>query len=316
MTTPGPLPLTVIGGYLGAGKTTLLNHLLRANRGRRIAVLVNDFGSINIDAELITHQDGATIQLANGCICCSLAVGFVAALTQVAALAPRPDHVVIEASGVSDPLKIAQYGHVPPFVLDGVVVLADAEAVRARAQDKYVGRSVLRQLRGADLLVLNKGDLVSPEQLAAVRAWLGATAPQATLIEASYGQVDPALLIDLGGHLAGEQPDTDDDDHVAAHESWSFTSRMPLDEARVLAAIAALPPGVVRGKGVLQLRERPERQTVLQLVGRRWALEPGPPWGEAAPGSRLVLIGTPGSLDPAQLAAMLGMGEGSGDAGA
>jgi len=107
------IPLTVIGGYLGSGKTTLLNALLRQPHGKRFALLVNDFGSINIDAGLIENQQGETINLANGCICCSLAAGFVVALNTVLNLQSRPDQVIIEASGVADPRKIANYGNTP-----------------------------------------------------------------------------------------------------------------------------------------------------------------------------------------------------------
>ncbi|MEX0741556.1 MAG: GTP-binding protein, partial [Phycisphaeraceae bacterium] len=163
MTAREAIPLTVIGGYLGAGKTTLLNQLLRHNAGRRLAVVVNDFGSINIDAALIAQHDGETMSLANGCICCSLANGFLTVLTQLKDRPDPPEHIIVEASGVADPLKIAQYGHLPGFCLDGVIVLADAETVRRRSRDKYVGRTVIRQLRGADLLVLTKPDLVTDD---------------------------------------------------------------------------------------------------------------------------------------------------------
>ncbi|MEQ1739869.1 MAG: GTP-binding protein, partial [Methyloglobulus sp.] len=155
------IPVTVIGGYLGAGKTTLLNHILRNNKGIRFAVLVNDFGNINIDVDLIESQDGDTINLANGCICCSLAGGFGAAMLSIRESAVLPDRVLIEASGVSDPFKIAQYAHLPGFRLDSVIVLADAEFIQKRAADKYVGRQVIQQLKSADLLLLNKVDLVS-----------------------------------------------------------------------------------------------------------------------------------------------------------
>jgi len=107
------IPFTVIGGYLGAGKTTLLNHILRNNDGRRFALLVNDFGSINIDAALIKNQDGETINLANGCICCTLAAGFASAIYTILERDPLPDHIIVEASGVADPHKVAQYGRTP-----------------------------------------------------------------------------------------------------------------------------------------------------------------------------------------------------------
>lgn len=300
MDPQAPIPLTVIGGYLGAGKTTLLNRLLQGDHGRRIAVLVNDFGSINIDAELIAGQDGEIVSLTNGCVCCTLASGFVEALDAVAARRPRVEHVVIEASGVSDPAAIAQYGHVPPFALDGVIVLADAETVRSRARDRYVGSAVLRQLRGADLIVLTKVDRVAPGQVEALHAWIAQVAPGARVVAASHGALAPALLLDLGGaaHLTGQGHD----DGHSAHETWSWESSVPISERALRVFLGALPHGVVRGKGVLWLRERPERRTILQLVGRRWELEPGPPWGDVPPGSRLVLIGVPGSIDARQLA--------------
>ena len=116
----GSLPFTVIGGYLGAGKTTLLNHLLTNARGLRVAVLVNDFGSVNIDVDLIRSHDGDTINLANGCMCCSLVGGFAQAIGQVRNRAESFDHVVIEASGVADPAKIAQYGQMYELPLDGI----------------------------------------------------------------------------------------------------------------------------------------------------------------------------------------------------
>src|SRR6185295_18755166 len=179
MTATEPIPLTVIGGYLGAGKTTLLNQLLRHNAGRRLAVVVNDFGSINIDAALITAHDGETMSLANGCICCTLANGFLTTLTQLKARPDPPEQIIVEASGVADTLKIGQYGHMPGFRLDGIIVLADAETVRRRSRDRYVGRTVIRQLQGADFLILTKPDLVGDADRNAVRAWLQQAAPQA-----------------------------------------------------------------------------------------------------------------------------------------
>ncbi|MEL7156360.1 MAG: GTP-binding protein, partial [Actinomycetota bacterium] len=165
MTTGGRIPVTVIGGYLGSGKTTLVNHLLRG-ADERIAVLVNDFGSVNIDADLIESQDGETLRLANGCICCSLAEGFAAALDTVLELDPRPDRLVLEASGVADPAAVAAYGHGPGLLLDAVVVVVDGETVRAQAADGYLAQTIDGQLRAADVLVANKLDLVPEEERA------------------------------------------------------------------------------------------------------------------------------------------------------
>ncbi|MGE8641526.1 MAG: CobW family GTP-binding protein, partial [Achromobacter sp.] len=156
------IPLTVVGGFLGAGKTTLLNHVLSASR-RRAAVLVNDFGPIDIDAGLVAQQADAVIRLANGCVCCSMAGGLDDALARVLALDPLPEWIVIEASGVSDPSRIAQVGMCDPLLqLEGVVVLVDVANVRALAADPLLSDTVARQLKAADLLVLNKTDLATP----------------------------------------------------------------------------------------------------------------------------------------------------------
>ena len=144
------IPYTVIGGYLGAGKTTLLNNLLRNSQGLRLAVLVNDFGDINIDADLVVSHDGETINLASGCICCSLADGFMLALNRISKRAGEIDHIIVEASGVADPVKIGHYGAILKLDLEGVIVLVDAEQIRTKAANKYVGDTVIRQLKGAD----------------------------------------------------------------------------------------------------------------------------------------------------------------------
>jgi G3E family GTPase len=121
---------------------------------------------VNIDVELIRRHDGETISLANGCMCCSLVNGFAQAIGQIRARADAFDHLVIEASGVADPAKIAQYGQMHQLPLDGILVVVDAEQVRTQAENKYVGDTVLRQLAQADLLVLNKTDLASADELA------------------------------------------------------------------------------------------------------------------------------------------------------
>src|SRR5260221_6929532 len=151
----GQIPVTVIGGSLGAGKTTLLNRLLSQAQGVKLAVLVNDFGSVNIDAGLIASRDGETISLANGCVCCTIGDNLGLALHNLAERPDGPEHIVIEASGVADPAKIAHYAASHPrLALDSIVVVADAETVQERSHDKYVGDLVRLQLAGADVIVL------------------------------------------------------------------------------------------------------------------------------------------------------------------
>src|ERR1035441_57589 len=200
MTTELPaIPVTIIGGYLGAGKTTLLNSLLRCDHGLRLAVLVNDFGSINIDAALIASHDGETISLTNGCVCCSMADNLAISLLELLGRDAPPDHIVIEASGVADPRRIASYGAAHPRLrLDGLIVVADSETIRERSVDKYVGALVMRQLLAADLIVLSKMDLIGEPARACVREFLRETVPHARFFEASHGCIPWDLLLGVG----------------------------------------------------------------------------------------------------------------------
>ncbi len=305
------IPYTVIGGYLGAGKTTLLNNLLRNSKGLRLAVLVNDFGAINIDADLIVSHDGETMELASGCICCSLADGFLVALNRLRDHAERLDHLVVEASGVSDPLKIGYSGAILRYDLDGVIVVIDAEQIRTRATNKYVGELVVRQLKGADLLVLNKTDLVSPAELAELRAWLAAVAPGARIYATSYGQVPLPVL--FGAHeLAGSAAGSDvsprpepEEEHDLLYQTCNLRIEQPVLRAQLEALAASLPEGVLRSKGFVRLAEDPVHRYVFQLVGRRWTLVQAALWGDQNPSTTLVFIGVPGSLDEQALAQAL-----------
>ncbi len=284
------IPLSVIGGFLGAGKTTLVNHLLRTAT-RRYGVLVNDFGAVNVDAALIAGQSGQTMALANGCVCCSLGDDFGAAVASLAARDPAPEHIIVEASGVSDPWRIAQLALIEPgFELMPLVVMVDATAIAAQLADPWTGETVRRQLAFAELVVLNKQDLAAePGQAAAIVAGIR---PQARTITACHGEVPETALTfappsrPRASRLQADLP------HM--FPTWRWPCPLPLDRDRLRAVLGELPPAVLRVKGLCLLGQTAEPY-LLQYAAERWAFSPAPT--TLAP--ELVIIGTPQLTNPA-----------------
>ena len=286
---------TVIGGYLGAGKTTLLNHLLHNSEGRRFALLINDFGAINIDAQLIATKTDRQINLTNGCICCSLSDGFAEALDSLLA-GEAPEHIVVEASGVADVNKLSHYGYGQGLTLAGVVVVADAETVMQKAQDRYVAQTVRRQLAAADLIVLNKVDLVTDAQSARVVDWLQTQWPGVPVVSAVRGELPAALLLGIRSSAPDLPMHYDHESYCA----WSFTSPEPLSEAGAQSLVHGLGPDVLRAKGLLQLDDGSVLE--VQRVGQR--LETHRRDDVPRADSQLVAIGLQGALAAEQLDAL------------
>ena len=303
MTARPDIGVTVLGGYLGAGKTTLVNHLLR-NTTERLAVLVNDFGSINVDESLIEAADDDKISLANGCICCSLVDGFAAALQTVLDLADPPARLVIEASGVADPAQVAAYGHGPGLRLDGVVVVVDAETIVARLADAYVGDTVSGQLRSADLIVLNKIDLVNEPQLDRARRAVRGLSGDVVMLDADRAEVpvDVVLGPDLGrGRRAAATGTTSTPPAAASARFVSRTFRAggPVDRSLVEPWLAGLPATVVRAKGIARFLDDTDRLHVVQRVGARSSIRPAAVAPVEAAGTMVVItVGAPDDFDP------------------
>jgi len=306
------IPFTVIGGFLGAGKTTLLRHWLTLDdgpsgsgsgaSGRRIAVLVNDFGELNLDAALIAQAGGGAIALSNGCVCCSIGDDLGNALIQLLDAWPPFDAVVVEASGVSDPWRIAQYALADPrLVLDGVTVLVDAAAVASQALDPLLADTLSRPLAHADLIVLNKVDQADAPTLAAAQAWLARHAPPGVpQLQTVQAQVPRALLgaalyqpkgwggdkrggEGRGGGLPGHPAVA----HDQRFESWAVQPEGTYDAARLRAWLQALPPSVLRLKALLPLADG--RWAEGHWAGRHASLRLGVPPPDD--GAALVAIG-------------------------
>lgn len=264
--TDAVLSVITIGGYLGSGKTTLLNNLLRRADGRRLAVLVNEFGELPIDEDLIVAEDENMISIAGGCICCSFGNDLIGALNELAMLDPPPDYVVIESSGVAIPGAIVStFSLIDGFRSDGIVVVVDAETVQAAAKDDYIGDTITRQLSDAEIVLVNKLDLVEPEQEKDLAAWLSEMAPDAAQVPARFGDVAPETIL---GVVA--DPSTG---HTAPHSDAQFESMILRPDGDVDASVLAQDLatggyGVIRAKGYVA---GAEGQTwLIQTVGRRW----------------------------------------------
>jgi G3E family GTPase len=293
--TVDSIPLTVIGGYLGAGKTTLLNHLLRNADGRRIGVIVNDFGSLAIDADLLRDSSDGVISLPNGCVCCTVGAGLHEALRALTESQDDLDHIVIEVSGVADPVVAAGWGTVPPFEPGGVIVLAAADSIRSQARDKYIGGEVARQLQGADLVLVTKSDLCDPEELEAVGRWLDEISGGAPRVAVTDGDVSTDVVLGVRSENQGATAPTSG--HTDRYLTWSWTSSRPVASAALQSFLEALPSGVLRLKGFVALDDG--SSVLVQVVGRQSAITPLRERLETD--SRLVAIGLEELLDPAGL---------------
>ncbi len=299
MTAAAPLPVTVVGGYLGAGKTTLVNSLLRQADGRRLAVMVNEFGALPIDASLVEAADDRIVSLTGGCVCCSYGEDLVSSLVMLAALEPRPDHVLLEASGVAFPGAIAgTVGLLRDFALDGAVVLADAETVRGRAGDRYLGSTVRRQLAKADLILLNKCDLAGDAD--AVETWLGETAPEARVLRTVRSEAPIDIVLGAWTGRAALPAAGGPFDHTHGYTTTTLDPP-PGAEPEAVARILADPArGLLRAKGFMP---RPGGgMAAIQTVGNRWTVSDAP--ADAPAG--LVCIGLEARTDFAALRRAIG----------
>jgi G3E family GTPase len=264
------LPVLTIGGYLGSGKTTLINHLLRHANGRRLAVLVNEFGDLAIDEDLIEAEDDNLISIAGGCICCSFGDDLMGALGDMAQMSPRPDHVIIESSGVAIPGAIvATMSLLSGFCSDGIIVVVDAETIRKQAKDTYIGDTITRQLADAEGVVINKLDLIKDDEATALSAWLDQTTNGAFQVPTHFGQVLPDALL---GVVEAPQKGSAGTHADALFESFTLTCEAAQDAQDLARTLATSDYGVIRAKGYTPGADG--QLWLIQTVGRRWYAHP------------------------------------------
>lgn len=291
------VPITVIAGFLGCGKTTLLNKLLKADHGLRIAVMVNDFGAINVDSSLVVQQTDTVISLSNGCICCNVQNDLVAALEGVLKGAGRFDHILVEASGVSDPARIAHVTRYPEFKdrMHLNMILSLVDVAQFTALDEETRHLAREQLDAADIAILNKCDLSEQGERDEFRKeWLFKTS---RIIETTYSDLNWRLLLADITHenISSSLPSLNATD---LFETDSFESNLPLNIKAFRALVANFPTSLLRAKGLIKSREFPDQPVLFQMVGRRAEYEKLDKWpeGEDA-GTRLVFIGRKGQID-------------------
>lgn len=306
------VPVIILTGFLGSGKTTVLNHVLQVQNSPRVAVLVNDFGSINIDAKLIVNVEGEIISLANGCICCTIRGDLYESVTRLLNQNTELDAILIEASGISNPAEIAL-----TFIntdlsartkVDCIVGVIDAEEILDL--DHRSLKLAREQIEVADIIAVNKTDLVTPEKVLEVQRWIQKNAPQARIIETTFGRIPATLLFgDLhtpsdGTKLSISHEHAHHEDDLSHHgfATVLLQENEPLSLTAVQQMLVNSPSTIFRAKGFLYTADMPQEKLVLQMAGKRISVSSGGAW-DKAPASAVVLIGAEGGFDPCELQA-------------
>ena len=327
MSAERPVPVTILSGFLGSGKTTLLNHILTEKHGHRIAVIENEFGEIDVDSDLVLSSEEEIYQMTNGCICCVADVreDLVKVLQKLLARREKFDHILVETSGLADPTPVAATFFIDHEVarqvsLDAIVTLVDSRHALAHLDDpQLIGRDnqAVEQIVVADRIIINKTDLASDDELAAIEERVRRINQTAELIRSSYAKVDLTRILGIGAFapapmvmqdeaLCDEDCDDPDHDHDHTHdrnhahqhdpsvESVSMRFNEPFDPARLEAWLAELAQrsgeDLFRFKGILAIAGD-ERRYVLQGVHRLIDLHSADAWGARQPSSKIVFIG-------------------------
>jgi G3E family GTPase len=296
------VPVTIVCGFLGAGKSTLVNRLLREPGDERLGVLVNDFGAINIDKDLIKVQSDDQIELTNGCVCCSIRDDLASGLVALGRMEPPFTRIVLECSGVSHPAGVLGVFELPAvsgrFHVDGVFCLIDCDSFDDL--DFQGTELAIDQAAYADLVLLNKTDLAEADTVAGIARTLQGAQPFMRLVPAKQADIPLDVLF-------GPRPGTAErpvagtgatHDHAALYGSLAYAWDEKLAPADVERMAAALPASIIRAKGILHVVDPATgdgRRAVFHLVGKRSSLALGE--GPAPTGSRLVLIGRQAVMD-------------------
>ena len=343
MTDLAKIPVTVITGFLGAGKTTLIRHLMQNPQGKRLAILVNEFGTLGVDGDILKSCADANcpveniVELANGCICCTVADDFIPTIEALMALPVRPDHIIIETSGLALPKPLLKAFDWPAIrskiTVDGVIALADAEAVAAgrfapdvaavdaqRAADASIDHETPLsevfedQILCADLILLSKADLAGEAGLTEARRVITAEMTRTVpMLAMTDGVIDPRVILGLNAAAEDDiaaRPSHHDGEDDHEHDDFdSVVIDLPevADVEALTAAIQRLAreQRILRVKGHMAVAGKPLRLLV-QAVGERVRVQFDRPWGADARRSQLVVIAEHADIDEVAIRAVLG----------
>jgi G3E family GTPase len=313
------VPLTILTGFLGAGKTTLLNHILTGDHGLKVGILVNDFGSINVDAELVVDVEDGMISLANGCVCCEIRDDLIDSVAELLDRDDPVEYIILEASGVADPAGIymtfVDSSYRDMIRLDSVTCVVDTDQVFDN-EDPELYKLKLEQIGFADLVIMNKVDLAGVETSGDVKRWIDEHFKRVRIVPAIKCEVPLEILLSVGRFdvaqaMADREGGHSDHGHHADHGSlfstWSYTTAEPLDRKAFERMIKReLPGNIYRCKGFVHVADDPDHRHVLQVVGRRVDLYKDRAWGGETPQSRLVAIAHKTTIDADHLNTLFG----------
>ena len=294
------IPVTIVGGYLGAGKTTLINHLLRNANGKRLAILVNEFGKLPIDGDLIESIEGEVINVVGGCICCSYGESMISGLMDLTDIKPSLDYVVIEASGVAIPGSIATTVQLlDGFSLNGIITIADCDTLLDFVEDPYLSDTIKTQFAHSDITIVNKIDLANEETHTTVIDWLSQNYPTTQLIETCRTIVPPEIVLDLSNDSGQSEFFESNASHASVFASTSVQLENAMDIELLAEALASQALGLIRVKGFMKSGDGTIKS--LQTVGRRWEIKPV----QKQVPCHMVLIGMKSNWNPQSLQSLI-----------